>query len=137
MLVFFLKVQNTQYGTIKVHLTLSSLMDSLVLKMRRLRLKDFPWDREPLRLISPAIRGQPRKWQLVRQMQDSEPPTWSQIETLMDMVMMVTSSLGMAGNPTATLLAALVIITIQVGVVQGDAYWTFMPNLPMVHAMTW
>jgi hypothetical protein len=28
------------------------------------------------------------------------------------MVMMVTSSLGMAGNPTATLLVALVIITI-------------------------
>jgi hypothetical protein len=24
-----------------------------------------------------------------------------------------------------------------VGVVQGDAYWTFMPNLPMVHPITW
>jgi hypothetical protein len=50
---------------------------------------------------------------------------------------MVTGNLGMAGNPTATLLVALVIITIQVGVVQGDAYWTFMPNLPMVHPITW
>jgi hypothetical protein len=46
---------------------------------------------------------------------------------------MVTGNLGMAGNPTATLLAMLVIITIQV----GDAYWTFMPNLPMVHPITW
>jgi hypothetical protein len=53
------------------------------------------------------------------------------------MVTMVTSSLRMAGNHTATLLVALVIITIQVGVVQGDAYWTFMPNLPMVHPITW
>jgi hypothetical protein len=33
---------------------------------------------------------------------------------------MVTGNLGMAGNPTATLLAALVIITIQVGAVQGN-----------------
>jgi hypothetical protein len=31
----------------------------------------------------------------------------------------------------------LVIITIQVGVVQGDAYQTFMPNSPMVHPITW
>jgi hypothetical protein len=45
--------------------------------------------------------------------------------------------LGMTGNPTATLLVALVIITIQVGVVQGNAYWTFMLNLPMVHPITW
>jgi hypothetical protein len=51
----------------------------------------------------------------------------------MEMTMMVTGNLGMAGNPTATLLAMLVIITIQV----GDAYWTFMPNLPMVHPITW
>jgi predicted ABC-type sugar transport system permease subunit len=43
----------------------------------------------------------------------------------MDIVMMVTGSLGMVGNPTATLLGALVISTIQVGIVQGDAYWTF------------
>jgi hypothetical protein len=43
----------------------------------------------------------------------------------------------MAGIPTAILVAALVIITMQVGVVQGDAYWTFMPNLPMVHPITW
>jgi hypothetical protein len=49
---------------------------------------------------------------------------------LLDMATMVTGSLGMAGNPPATLLAALVIITIQVGVVQGNAYWTFMSNSP-------
>jgi hypothetical protein len=55
----------------------------------------------------------------------------------MGMMKMVTSSLGMAGNPTVTLLAALVINTIQVGVVQGDAYWTFMPNPLMVHPITW
>jgi hypothetical protein len=55
----------------------------------------------------------------------------------MDMAMMITGSPGMAGNPTATLLAILVIITTEVGVVQGDAYWTFMPNLPMVHPITW
>jgi hypothetical protein len=59
------------------------------------------------------------------------------MKKLMDMMMMVTGSLGMAGNSTATLLAALVIITIQVGVVQGDAHWTFMPHLPMVHPITW
>jgi hypothetical protein len=74
---------------------------------------------------------------LVRQTRDSESPTWGQIEKLMDTAMMVTSSLGMAGNPSATLLAALVIITIQVDVVQGDAYWTFMPNPPVVHPITW
>jgi hypothetical protein len=73
----------------------------------------------------------------VRQTGDSKPPTWGQIKKLMDMAMMVTGSLGMAGNPTATLLMALVIITIQVGVVQGHAYWTFMPNLPVVHPITW
>jgi hypothetical protein len=50
-----------------------------------------------------------------------------------DMVTMVTGSLGMAGNPTAILLAGLVIITIQVDIVQGDAYWTLIPNLPVVH----
>jgi hypothetical protein len=104
--------------------------------MRRLRLKDLPCDRESLRLISPSITGQPRKWQLVGQMKDSEPPTWGQIEKLMDMAMMVTSSLRMAGNPTATFLAALVIITIKVCVVQGYAYWTFMPNPQMVHPIT-
>jgi hypothetical protein len=80
-----------------------------------------------------AVKKQP----LAKQMQDSEPPMWSQIKKLMDMVMIVTSSLGMSGNPTATLLAALVIITIQVGFVQGNAYWTFMPNPPMVHPITW
>jgi hypothetical protein len=126
--------ENTQCG---YHQGFSSLMDPLVLKMRRLRLEDSPQDRELLRLTPQLTRGQPRKWPLARQMQDSESPTWGQIKILMDMVTMVTSSLGMTGNPTATLLAPLVIITIQVGVVQGDAYWTFMPNLPMVHAMTW
>jgi hypothetical protein len=35
------------------------------------------------------------------------------------------------------LLAALVIITIQVGAVQGNAYWTFMSSPPMVHPITW
>jgi hypothetical protein len=39
----------------------------------------------------------------------------------MDMAMIVTNRLRMVGNPTVTLLAALVIITIQVGVVQGNA----------------
>jgi hypothetical protein len=59
------------------------------------------------------------------------------MKKLMDMMTMVTSNLGMTGNPTTTLLATLVIITIQVGVVQGDAHWTFMPNLPIVHPTTW
>jgi hypothetical protein len=36
-------------------------------------------------------------------MQYSEPPTWGQIKKLMDMAMMITCSLGIAGNPTATL----------------------------------
>jgi hypothetical protein len=40
----------------------------------------------------------------------------------MDMLMMVTGHLGMTGNPTATLLAEMVIITVELGVVQGDAY---------------
>jgi hypothetical protein len=112
-------------------------MDPLVPKMRRLRLEDFLRDREPLRLTPLLTRRQPRQRPLVRKTQDSEPPTWGQNEKLMDMVTMVTGSLGMAGNPTATLLVALVIITIQVGVVQGAAYWTFTPNPPMVHPVTW
>jgi hypothetical protein len=94
----------------------------LVLKMKRVRLEDLPQDREPLRLTLPSTTGQPRKWLLVRQMWDSEPPTWGQIKKLMDMAATVTSSLGMAENPTATFLAALVIITIQVGVIQGNTY---------------
>jgi hypothetical protein len=134
MFVFFLKVQNTQCG---YHHGLSTLMDPLVPKMRRLRLEEMPRDREPLRLIPPSTRGQPRRRLPARQIQNSVPPTWGQIKDLMDMTMMVTGNLGMDGNPTATLLVALVIITIQVGVVQGDAYWTFMPNLPMVHPITW
>jgi hypothetical protein len=134
MLVFFLKVQNTQCG---YHQSLSSLMDPLVPKMRRLRLEDSPWDRELLRLTLPLSRWWSRKWLLVRQTWDSEPPNWSQIKKLMDMVTMVTSSLGMTGNPTATLLAALFIITIQMSVVQGNAYWTLMSSLPMVHPITW
>jgi hypothetical protein len=69
--------------------------------------------------------------------QNSEPPTWDQMKKLMDRATMVTSRLGMAGNPTATLLVALVIIIIQVSVVQGHTYWTFMPNSPMVHPITW
>jgi hypothetical protein len=44
------------------------------------------------------------------------------------MKMMVTSNLGMGGNPTATLLVVLVIITIQVGAVQGEVHRTFMLN---------
>jgi hypothetical protein len=55
----------------------------------------------------------------------------------MDMAIMVTGSLRMAGNPIGTLLVALVIIIIHVGVVQSDAYWTFMPILPVVHPITW
>jgi hypothetical protein len=43
----------------------------------------------------------------------------------------------MAGNPTATLLVALVMITIQMGSVQGDAYWTFMPSPLIVHHVIW
>jgi hypothetical protein len=114
MFVFFLKMQNTEYG---YHHTLSSLMDALVPKMRRLRLKDSPWDRELMRLSPPLTRGWPRKWLLVRQMQDSVPPIWGQIKELMDMVTMATGSLRLAGKPTVTLLEALVIITVQVGVV--------------------
>jgi hypothetical protein len=38
MFVFFLKVQNTQCG---YHLSLSSLMDPLVLNIRSLRLEDL------------------------------------------------------------------------------------------------
>jgi hypothetical protein len=70
-------------------------------------------------------------------MQDSEPPTWGQIKKLMDMVTMVTGSLSIAGNPTATFLVALVIITIQVGVFQGDEHWTFMLGPPMIHTIIW
>jgi hypothetical protein len=69
-------------------------------------------------------------------MQNSKPPTWGQIKKQMDM-MMVTDNLEMAGNPTATLLVALAIITIQVGDVWDDAYWTFMPSPPVVHPITW
>jgi hypothetical protein len=116
---------------------LPSLVDPLVPKMRRLRLEDSPRDRELLRLIPPLTRGRPRRRPPVRQTWDTQPPTWGLIKKLMDMMTMVTSNLGMAGNPTATLLAALVIITIQVGVVQGDAHWTFMPSLPMVHLIIW
>jgi hypothetical protein len=83
---------------------------------------------------SSTNQRQSRRWLLVRETRNFEPPTWDQIK---NMTTMVTGNMGMAGNPTATLLAALVIITIQVGVVQGDAYWTFMPNLPMVHPITW
>jgi hypothetical protein len=99
MFVFFLKMQNTQCG---YNRSLSSLMDTLVLKMRKLRLKDLPGYKELLRLTPPLTRGQPRKGMLVRQMQDSKPPTWSQIKKLMDVAMIITSSLGMAGNPTVT-----------------------------------
>jgi predicted RND superfamily exporter protein len=63
--------------------------------------------------------------------------TWGQIKELMDMMTMVTSNMGMARNPTATLLVALVIITIQMGASQRDAHWTIMPKLPMVHPITW
>jgi hypothetical protein len=66
-------------------------------------------------------------------MQGSEPPTWGQIKKLVDMVTIVIGSLGMAGNPTATLLVTSVIITIQVDIVQGEAYWTFMSNSPSYH----
>jgi hypothetical protein len=38
------------------------------------------------------------------------------------MTMMITGNLDGAGNPTTTLLVALVIITIQVDAVQGDAF---------------
>jgi predicted RND superfamily exporter protein len=55
----------------------------------------------------------------------------------MDMVTMVTANLGMVEDLTTTLLVTLVMIIIQVGVVQGDAYWTFMPILPMVHPVAW
>jgi hypothetical protein len=103
MFVFFLKMQNTQCG---YHHSLSSLMDPLVLKMKKLNLKDLPWDRKQLRLTPPLTRGWSRKWPMTRQTQDSEPPTWGQIKKLMDMPMMVTSSLGMTGNTTATLLVA-------------------------------
>jgi hypothetical protein len=47
MFVFFLKMKNTQCG---YHHSLSSLMNPLVPKMRRLRLEDSPRDRELLRL---------------------------------------------------------------------------------------
>jgi hypothetical protein len=116
---------------------LSSFMDPLVPKMRRLRLEDFPWDMEPLRLIPPLTRGWPRRRPLARQTWNSKPPTWGQIKRPMDMVIMVAHNVGMTGNPVATLLAALVIIIIRVGAVQGDAYWTFMSKPPVVHPVTW
>jgi hypothetical protein len=118
MLVFFLKVQNTQHG---YHHSLSSFTDSLIPKMRKVRLEDSPWDKEPLKLTPPSTIGWPRKWPMVRQTWDSEPPTWGQIKKQMDMATMITGSLEMAGSPTATLLVVLVIITIQLGVVQGNA----------------
>jgi hypothetical protein len=74
MFVFFLKMHNTKC---RYHRSLSSLMDSLVPKMRRPRLEDSPWDREPLRLTPPLTRGWPRKQPLARQTRDSEPPTWT------------------------------------------------------------
>jgi hypothetical protein len=49
-------------------------------------------------------------------MQDSEPPTWSKIKKVMDVVRMLTGSLEMAGNPTVTLLVALFLITVFVPV---------------------
>jgi hypothetical protein len=42
MLVIFLEVHNTQCG---YHCSLSSFMDPLILKKRRLRLEDLPRDR--------------------------------------------------------------------------------------------
>jgi hypothetical protein len=53
MFVFFLKVWNTQCG---YHRGLSSLTDPLVPKIRRLRLEDWPRDRELLRLTPPLTR---------------------------------------------------------------------------------
>jgi hypothetical protein len=131
--VFFLKVQNTQCG---YHHDLSSLMDPLVLN-EEVETGRLTQDRELLRLTSPLTKGWPRKWPLARQMWDSKPLTWDQIKKLMDMTTKVTGCLGMAGSPTATLLVALVIITIQLGAVQGNAYWTFMLNPPMVQPITW
>jgi hypothetical protein len=107
-------------------------MDSLVPKMR-LRLEGSPQDREQLRLTPPPTRGWPRNQPLVRQSPDSKPPTWGQIKKLMAMATMVNSSLGIAGNPAATLLMAFVIITTQLSVAQGDTHWTFMPNSPSCH----
>jgi hypothetical protein len=95
-----------------VPFSFSSLIEPLVLKMRRLKLEDSPLGRELLKLTPQPIGWQPRKRLLARQTQNSEPPTWDQIKKLMDIVMTVTGSLGIAGNPTATLLVALVIITI-------------------------
>jgi hypothetical protein len=57
MFVFFLKMQNTQSGC---HCSLSSFMDPLVPKMRRLRLEDSPRDRTLLKLIPPPTRGRSR-----------------------------------------------------------------------------
>jgi hypothetical protein len=56
--MFFLKMQNTQYG---YHCGLSSLIDTLVLKMRKLRLEDLPQDRELIRLTPSLTIRQPRK----------------------------------------------------------------------------
>jgi hypothetical protein len=96
MFVFFLKMQNTQCG---YHHSLSSLMDPLVPKMRRLSLEDSPWDREPLRLTPPLTTGRTRKRLMARQTRDSEPPIWGQIKKLIDKVTMVISSLGWLGIP--------------------------------------
>jgi hypothetical protein len=70
--VFFLKMQDTQY--VYYH-SLPSLLDPLLPKKRRLRLEDYPRDKEGLRLTLALTRRQSRKWPLVRQIQDSEPPT--------------------------------------------------------------
>jgi hypothetical protein len=88
--VFFLKMSNTQCG---YHHSLSSLMDPLVPKMRRLRLEDLPQNREPLRLIPSPTRGRPRRQLPTRQMWDSEPPTWGKSKKLVTMATIETGNL--------------------------------------------
>jgi hypothetical protein len=72
MFVFFLKMQNIQC---RYHHGFSSLMDPLVLQIRRLRLEDSSQDRDPLRLNPPLTKGWLRRWLLVRQTWDNELPT--------------------------------------------------------------
>jgi hypothetical protein len=122
MFVFFLKMQNTRCRLPSWFIKPYGPSGP---KDEETEMEDFPWDREPLRLIPPPTRGQPRKWLLARQTQNTEPSTWGQIKRLMDMAMMVTGNLGMAGNPTATLPAVLITITIHLGACTGRCILDF------------
>lgn len=70
-------------------------------------------------------------------MQRAHTQTWGQLKRLILKGEEMVRRQDLTLTPDKLFLVMLAIVAIQVGIVQGEAYWTFHPNPPVLHTVTW